>query len=101
MKEPIFILWARSFWLGILPTLLIVLDVVTNLLADPVQGPPIAGVLSAVFSSVLGVFGFTSHVDPVVVESTMLKLSPLFALVIAHQRSGAARPYSLNPRDST
>ena len=31
--RPIFILWTRSFWFGIFPSLLIVLDVVVNIAA--------------------------------------------------------------------
>lgn len=88
--EPIFILWARSFWLGILPTVLIVLDGALGLFADPSQGPPLAGLIA----SFLGL-------DGPQVEGVMLKLAPMFALFIAHQRSGSARPYSLNPADAT
>ena len=86
-REPIFILWARSFWLGVLPALGILLDVIVSLAADPAQGPPIAGLIAAIFGA-----------DPAAVEATMLKLAPLFALIVAQQRSGAARPYTLNPR---
>lgn len=89
-REPIFIGWTRSFWAGILPILLILVDVavqVINVLADATVGPPIAGIVA-------GLFGL----DTAEVEATMRALAPLFALVIAHQRAGAARPYTIDPR---
>ncbi len=88
--EPLFIGYARSFWFGILPTLLILLDVMVqlfNLAADATVGPPIAGAIAGLLGA-----------DAAKVETTMRALSPLFALVIAQQRAGAARPYSIDPR---
>lgn len=88
--EPIFIGWTRSFWAGILPILLIAVDVATQLvgmLGDATLGPPIAGLIAALF-------GY----DAAEVEAVMLKLAPVFAIVIAQQRAGASRPYSLDPR---
>lgn len=90
MREPIFIGIARSFWFGILPILLILVDVAVqgiNLAADAQVGPPIAGAIA-------GLFGL----DAVKTEATMRALAPLFALVIAQQRAGAARPYTIDPR---
>lgn len=89
--RPIFILWTRSFWLGIFPSLLIVLDVVVNIAAamasDPGLVPPVASLI-----------GWLIGADPVVIEGWMLRLAPVLALVIAQQRAGAARPYTTDPR---
>ena len=85
--QPIFILWTRSFWLGVFPALLVALDVAAQAVSDPTVGPPVAGVIARVF-------GF----DPDQVEGTMRGLAPLFALIVAYQRSGMARPYTANPR---
>lgn len=86
-REPIFIGWTRSFWAGILPILLIVVDISVQALADAAVGPPVAGLIARGFD-----------IDPDLVEQTMLRLTPLFALIIAQQRAGAARPYTIDPR---
>ncbi|WP_283178641.1 hypothetical protein [Gemmobacter sp. 24YEA27] len=89
--RPIFILWTRSFWLGIFPSLLIVLDLAVNIVAavasDPALVPPVATLIGWLFGG-----------DPVVIEGWMLRIAPLLALVIAQQRAGSARPYTANPR---
>lgn len=84
---PIFIGYTRSFWLGILPTLVLLVDVVIGLAADPVAGPPVAALVATLFG-----------LDAAKVETTMRALAPFFALVIAQQRAGAARPYTFDPR---
>ena len=84
---PIFILWTRSFWFGIFPILGILFDVAISLFSDPTTGPPVAGLIAMILG-----------LDAAAVESAMLKLSPLFALLIAQQRAGDARPYTLDPR---
>lgn len=101
MKEPIFILWARSFWFGILPLVMIAADIVVSMasmLMDTNTNVPMALAITAVVNFVGALFGHGQVVDPATVEDSMLKLAPLFGLIVAQQRSGAARPYSLNPR---
>lgn len=90
MSKPIFIGWTRSFWAGILPVALVGVDMVFQALTDPSVGPPVAGLVARVF-------GF----DADQVEAVMMRLTPLFALVIAQQRSGNARPYTMDPRART
>lgn len=89
-REPIFFAWTRSFWLGLLPILAIFADVVAQvlgMLGDATLGPPVAGLIA----SLLGY-------DAAEVEAVMLKLTPVFAIVIAQQRAGASRPYTIDPR---
>lgn len=90
--RPIFILWTRSFWLGILPSLLVVVDmafqITAALVADPGLTPPVASLI-----------GWMIGADPVVIEGWMLRFAPLFALLIAQQRSGSARPYTIDPKE--
>jgi len=89
--EPIFFAWTRSFWLGVMPALLTVLDVVvifaTSALGDPSLHGPVATMLSWVIP-----------VDTAQVQSVMQTLAPVYALIVAQQRAGAARPYTTDPR---
>lgn len=91
MREPIFIGWTRSFWLGILPALLMALDVVVWIASavaqDPGLAPPIASLL-----------GWMLGADPVMIQGWMLRIAPLLVVVVAQQRGGPARPYTIDPR---
>lgn len=87
--RPLFILWARSFWLGILPSVLAFLEFAIVALSDQANIGPIAAAISAVFG-----------VDTDSVYQFMVTLVPLFSLIVAHQRRGQNRPYSLNPQDT-
>lgn len=93
--RPIFFAVTTSFLAGILPLVLILIDIVVSLAADPVGGPPVAATLATLAGLVLPE---ALQPDPAKVEATMRALSPLFGLIIAHQRAGAARPYTLDPR---
>ncbi|MCC6863623.1 MAG: hypothetical protein IT544_02275 [Rhodobacteraceae bacterium] len=89
--EPIFFACTRSFWLGVVPALLTAVDLVvmvmTGALGDPTLYGPVAEMLSWVLP-----------VDPVRVQRVMQTLAPVYALIVAQQRAGAARPYTINPR---
>jgi hypothetical protein len=87
---PVFIGRTRSFWLGILPALLVSADVLSTLVADPATALPVARLLAAL-----------SGLSVEEAGGLLLRLSPLFALVVASSRAGAARPYSLDPRAGT
>lgn len=89
---PIFIGYTRSFWLGIVPTILTILDIVFSLFASGDTASPVAAVMAWGLS-------FFMETTPEQVTSAMRALAPLYALIIAQQRSGAARPYSMKPRD--
>lgn len=80
---PVFIGKTRSFWLGILPLVLTLLD---SLLAETETGGPITNLIAAVIGK-----------DPETVRGWMLLSSPVFGLIIAQQRGGLARPYTMNP----
>lgn len=89
--DPIFFAVTRSFWLGVMPAILTVLDVVvifaTSALGDPALHGPVATMLS-----------WFMPVDPAKVQSVMQTLAPIYALIVAQQRAGAARPYTIDPR---
>lgn len=89
--DPIFFAWTRSFWLGVMPAILTVLDVVvvfaTSTLGDPTLHGPVAEMLS-----------WLLPVDPARAQAVMQTLAPVYALIVAQQRAGAARPYTIDPR---
>ncbi len=83
---PIFIAWTRSFWLGIVPALLVLLDVAVQLGTSSVAGP-VAGLIAAATGwSTSGI------------EDVLRGVAALAALLIAHQRRGHNRPYTTDPR---
>lgn len=85
--NPISFYITRSFWLGILPALMVALDAFVQLFLDPQMGPPVASMVAWLLSIFF-------EVDPVQVEAVLLKMAPVFALIVAHQRRGSARPYT-------
>jgi len=84
---PIFIGWTRSFWLGIVPAIMVLADLLMAIGSDGAVGP-ISGVISV-----------TLDVPPEKIEEALRGLAGLSALIVAHQRRGAARPYTANPKD--
>lgn len=89
--DPIFFAWTRSFWLGVMPALLTAVDFVvvfaTGALGDPTLHGPVATMLS-----------WFLPVEPAKVQAVMQTLAPIYALIVAQQRAGAARPYTIDPR---
>ncbi|MCA0846129.1 hypothetical protein [Salipiger thiooxidans] len=83
---PIFIGWTRSFWLGIVPALMVLADLIVALFTDATIGP-IAGVISVMLG-----------LPPEKVEQVLRGVAGVAALIVAHQRRGAARPYTANPK---
>ena len=88
MRDPIFFAWTRSFWLGLFPALLTAIDVAFALFSDPAAGAPV----SALIAWAVG-FVFPS-VAADQIAATMQALAPVYAIIIAQQRSGASRPYT-------
>lgn len=96
--SPIFFAWTRSFWFGWLPALLTFIDVLMGLFNDPTLAAPVAGLITSSLDLVAAWVGVESTVTAGQVEATMRALSPLYALIVAQQRGGAARPYTADPR---
>ncbi|MGA0617710.1 hypothetical protein [Paracoccus sp. KR1-242] len=90
---PIFIGKTRSFWLGILPATLTLIDVIVRAFTEAGNEP-----IAAALSTLLGALcGWT----PEQIHSFMIALAPIYALIVAQQRAGLGggipRPYTLNP----
>lgn len=86
---PILITKTRSFWLGIVPAALTLIDVLVGSVSDGTS-EPIAGAIAAIFGPLTGWTAAEVH-------AFMLAVAPVFALVVAHQRGGLSRPYTANP----
>lgn len=81
MQEPIFILWTRSFWLSVLG--------VGALLAQD----------TAAIEAIAEVIAMVTDWDAEAISQKAMKVAPLVLFVSAlQQRSGAARPYTINPK---
>lgn len=83
---PIFIAWTRSFWLGILPALLVLLDLLIQISAPGTLGP------------VAGLIAHLTSWSPDAIEEVMRGVASVAALIVAHQRRGSNRPYTSDPR---
>ena len=83
---PIFIAWTRSFWLGILPAALVLLDLIIQLSMPGTIGP-VAGLIAQ--------FTGWNHAG---VEDVMRGIASVAALIVAHQRRGNNRPYTTDPK---
>ena len=92
---PIFIGYTRSFWFGILPIVLVLIDTLSSLSSNPDAIRPV----SAALAYILGLFFVVTAEQ---IEAAMHALLPLYGLVIAQQRSGMSkgtvRPYSMDPK---
>lgn len=102
-REPIFFAWTRSFWLGWFPAILTVFDMLVHAFADPATATPVAWAVTAVLSAVVTCWNALPFPDwpmPTVPGTlrAMQMIAPLYALIVAQQRSHAARPYTIDPR---
>ena len=86
---PILITRTRSFWLGILPAGLTLVDIIAGAVSHG-TAEPIAKANASIAGPVLGITAAEVH-------AFMLAVAPLCALIVAHQRSGLARPYTTSP----
>jgi len=89
-KQPIFIGVTRSFWFGILPAALTALDMIFAGFAGDAAYAPFAQIITVTVGQV---FGWTSEQ----VQGVMVSLAPLYALIVAQQRAGTSRPYTVDP----
>ena len=83
---PILITKTRSFWLGILPLALTLIDSVLSSVTAGGDGGPVAHLIAAV-----------TGVDVETIRGWLLLISPVWGLIIAQQRSGMTRPYTIDP----
>jgi|GEM_PF-2270809 len=90
---PIFILNTRSFWLGIAPALLTLIDVMVAWGAGDPSATPVATALAAILG---WAFGWTADQ----IHDVMVVIAPIYALIVAQQRSGITRPYAARPAAS-
>lgn len=101
LVRPIWIARTRSFWFGILPAILTLVDVLVVLMADPGTAGPVAVTLAAILSLIPGV-----SLGGADLQSFVIAAGPVYGLIVGHQRRGskddagnrlAPRPYSLTP----
>lgn len=98
-RTPIFFAWTRSFWLGIFPAILTGIDLLLMMMADSATAGPVAMVLSVLLSVPAAVPGLGwLAATPEQVAAFMQTMAPIYALIVGHQRRGAARPYTIDPR---
>ncbi|QEU08788.1 hypothetical protein [Paracoccus yeei] len=83
---PILITKTRSFWLGILPLALTLIDSVLASISAGGDGGPVAHLIAAV-----------TRVDVETIRGWLLLISPVWGLIIAQQRAGITRPYTIDP----
>ena len=86
---PIWILNTKSFWLGIAPALLTLVDVMF--------AAATSGDVTPVASTIATILGWAFGWTPEQVFGAMKLMAPLYALIVAQQRSGITRPYASTP----
>ena len=80
--QPIFFAWTRSFWAFVVTAVLIIGEL----------GEPVVRALATLGVSILGG-------DVEAITDIGMDLLPLASLIVLlHQRSGSARPYTMDPR---
>lgn len=83
---PIFIGKTRSFWLGILPLVLTLANSVLASISAGGDGGPVAALIARLFGW-----------EPEIVKGWLLLIAPVWGLIIAQQRAGLTRPYTIDP----
>lgn len=87
---PITFWKTRSFWFGWFPALLTLLDSAFQLI-DTAAAVPVANALAMILS----LFGADISGEDIAVF--MKTIAPLYALIVAQQRGGLSRPYTMDP----
>lgn len=87
---PIAFWKTKSFWLGWLPATLTGLDTIMQTIDTP-AAVPVANAIAAP----LNLIGIDISGNDI--ATFMKAISPLYALIVAHQRRGVNRPYTANP----
>ncbi len=86
---PIFVGITRSFWFGIMPALFVALDTVIALAQADVAGP-VSEMLALVFGC-----------RPDTAATILRGAGALAALIVAQQRAGSSRPYTMRANAET
>lgn len=90
-KEPVFFGYTKSFWGGIFPTILTVIDILLPFLTADTVGP--------ISEFIVWIISFTGiMLSPFFVGTVLLMMLPVYTIWVTYQRSGASRPYSLDPK---
>ena len=100
-REPIFFAWTKSFWLGLFPALLTIVDTLFNVFSTAETSVPAATVIAAfigVFSNLVSWLWTIPTVTADQVHQFMTGLAPIYAMIVGYQRMHAARPYTIDPR---
>ncbi len=87
--KPIFIFITRSFWFGVMPALLVLLDIAVALSQADTVGP-VAELLSLV-----------TGCSPDTATGLLRGAGALAALIVAQQRAGSSRPYTMRANAET
>ena len=88
--KPIAFWKTRSFWFGWFPATLTGLDTLMQVVDTP-AAVPVANAIAAP----LAIVGF--DVNGQDIATFMKAISPLYALIVAHQRRGINQPYTADP----
>lgn len=97
-REPIFFAWTKSFWLGLFPALLTIVDVGFTMFSNTETSMPIATVVAAFIGVFSNLFSTGWAITAEMVHGFMTNLAPLYAMIVGYQRMHAARPYTIDPR---
>lgn len=92
--KPIAFWKTRSWWLGVFPALLTLLDAVMQQLDTP-AAIPVANSIAIL----LNAFGMDLTGQDIV--GYMRAIAPLYAVIVMHQRRGINRPYSTTTANET
>lgn len=87
--SPIFFGITRSFWFGVVPALLVLADIAVALAQDGTVGP-----VADLIATITGCSADTA-------TAILRGVGALAALIVAQQRSGSARPYTVRATKET
>ena len=97
-RAPIFFAWTKSFWLGLFPAALTILDIAFQMFSSAETSLPVATVIAAFLGVFSNLFNIGWAVTAEMVHGFMTNLAPIYAMIVGYQRMHAARPYTIQPR---
>lgn len=87
---PVWILNTKSFWFGIAPAALTMVDIMFAAAGGDAASTPVASSLAVILG---WAFGWTAEE----IFGVMRIVAPIYTLIVAQQRSGITRPYAATP----